>query len=70
MLKVMLTLLAQPYPGAVRVVYLDASEMGYGGYVVEHGPCVAHGQWSAEEARCSSKWCELSAVHLVLLSVA
>ena len=58
------------FPGAVRVVYSDASETGYGGYVVEHGPCVAHGQWSAEEAGRSSTWRELSAVHLVLLSVA
>ena len=57
-------------PGAVRVVYSDASETGYGCYVVEHGPCVAHGQWTAEEAKCSSTWHELSAVHLVLLSVA
>ena len=30
-------------PGAVRVMYSDASETGYGGYVVEHGPCVSHG---------------------------
>ena len=25
-------------PSAVRVVYSDASDTGYGGYVVEHGP--------------------------------
>ena len=31
---------------------------------------MAHGQWSAEKAERSSTWCELSAVHLVLLSVA
>ena len=55
---------------AVRVVYSDASEKSYGGYVVEHGPCMAHGQWSAEEAECSSTWRELSAVYLVLLFVA
>ena len=27
----------------MRVVYSDASDTGYGGYVVEHGPCVAYG---------------------------
>ena len=30
-------------PGAVRVVYSDASETGYGGYVVEHGGHIVHG---------------------------
>ena len=37
-------------PSAVRVVYLDASESGYGGYVVEHGGCVSYGQWTESEA--------------------
>ena len=57
-------------PSAVRVVYSDASETRYGGYVVQHEPCVLHGQWSAEEAAHSSTWHEFSAVCLVLLSVA
>ena len=57
-------------PSAMRVVYSDASETGYGGYVVEHGPCVAFGQWTAEEASQSSTWRELSAVYQVLLAVA
>ena len=57
-------------PSAVRVVYSDASDTGYGGYVVEHGPCVAFGQWTAEEAVQSSTWRELSAVWQVLQSVA
>ena len=64
---------AQPIwhsPSAVRVVYSDASETGYGGYVVEHGPCVSHGCWTVEEAAESSTWRELSAVCRVLLSVA
>ena len=39
-----------PKPSAVRVVYSDASAMGYGGYTVEHGNLVANGQWSNEEA--------------------
>lgn len=57
-------------PSAVRVVYSDASDTGYGGYVVEHGPCVAFDQWTAEEAAQSSTWRELSAVWQVLQSVA
>ena len=64
---------AQPIwhsPSAVRVVYSDASDTGYGGYVVEHGGCISHGQWTVEEAERSSTWRELSAVWLVLSSVA
>ena len=57
------------YQVGLRVVYPDASKTGYGGDVVQHGPCVSHGQWSAEEVACSSTWCELSAMCLVLLSV-
>ena len=38
--------------------------------MVEHGSCVAFGQWSAEEAGQSSTWRELTAVWRVLLSVA
>ena len=63
---------AQPIwhsPSAVRVVYSDVSDMGYGGYVVEHGPCVVHCQWTAEEASQSSTWRELTAVLCVLEAV-
>ena len=56
-------------PSAVRVVYSDASGGGYGGYVVEHGHCVVHGQWTAEEASKSSTWRELTAVLRVLEAV-
>ena len=56
--------------GVTRVVYSDASTTGYGGYVVELGNDVAHGQWSADESRLSSTWRELKAVYLVLLSFA
>jgi len=41
-------------PSAVQVVYSDASGIGFGGYTVEHGPQVAHGQWSECEAQQSS----------------
>ncbi len=57
-------------PSAMRVVYSDASETGYGGYVVEHGPCMAYGQWTSEEAKSSSTWRELAAVYGVLSAVA
>jgi len=33
-----------PKPSAVRVVYLDASMTGYGGYTVEHGNLISNGQ--------------------------
>ena len=56
-------------PSAVRVVYSDASETGYGGYVVEHGPCLVHGQWTAEKASQSSTWLELTVVLHVLEAV-
>ena len=32
-------------PSAIRIAYTDASESGYGGYLVEHGCHVAMGQW-------------------------
>ena len=57
-----------PRPSAVRVVYSDASSIGYGGYVVEHGNLVANGHWSASDAEQSSTWRELKAVRLVLES--
>ena len=57
-------------PSAVRVVYSDASDKGFGGYMVEHGPCTAFGQWSPEEAVKSSAWRELTAVYRVLHSMA
>jgi hypothetical protein len=38
--------------------------------VVEHGPCVAYGQWTIEEVEKSSTWRELSAVYQVLSAVA
>ena len=43
-------------PSAIRVVYSDASDTGFGGYLVEHGPCLAYGQWSEDETKQSSTW--------------
>ena len=56
-------------PSAIRVVYSDASCSGYGGYLVEHGVHIAHGQWAAHEKTQSSTWRELTAVHKVLQSL-
>ena len=38
-------------PSAVRI---DASNTGYGGYMVEHGIHVAQGNWLEHEAKQSS----------------
>ena len=52
-----------------RVVYSDASDCGYGGYIVENPHNVAHGMWFESERKNSSTWKELSAVKKVLLSL-
>ena len=57
-------------PSAVRLVYSDASDTGYGGYTVEHGCHIAHGQWLPHESTRSSTWRELKAVHRVMESLA
>ena len=57
-------------PSAVRCVYSDASDTGYGGCTVEHGMHVAQGNWLPDEAKQSSTWRELVAVGRVLGSVA
>ena len=41
-------------PGAVCVVFSDASDTGFGGYTVEHAGEVAHGHWDPLEAQQSS----------------
>ncbi|XP_071129462.1 uncharacterized protein [Mytilus edulis] len=51
------------------VVYIDASNTGYGGYVVETPFNIAHGMWSECEASKSSTWKELNAVRNILLSM-
>ena len=52
------------------MAYSDASDTGFGGYVVELGREVAQGLWSADEAKLSSTWRELKAIHNVLVSFA
>ena len=50
----------------MRVVFSDASNTGYGGFTVEHGYHIAHGQWTEEESARSSTWSELAAVVRIL----
>ena len=52
-----------------RIVYSDASDTGYGGYVVETSFSTAHGMWASSEKENSSTWKELMAVKKVLLSL-
>ena len=55
-------------PSVVRVIYSNISNTGFGGYMVEHGPQIAHGQWSAWEAQQNSTWRKLSIVQQYLLA--
>ena len=59
-----------PSPSAVRVVYSDASNTGYGGYYVKRGSYIANGQWTEEEAQQSSTWREPRTARQVLESFA
>ena len=56
-----------PKPLAVRVVFSDASDLGYGGHSVENGGQLAMGQWSEWEPRRSCTWRKLRAVRSVLV---
>jgi len=51
------------------IVYSDASNTGYGGYIVETPTNIAHGMWSECESSKSSTWKELTAVKHILLSM-
>ena len=52
------------------VVCSDASQLGYGGYVISNKQnLVRQGQWSVDEKRESSTWRELRAVYYTLSSV-
>ena len=43
-------------PSAIRVVYSDASDTGYGVYMVEHGCHIAQGQQLPQEAKQSLRY--------------
>jgi hypothetical protein len=49
------------------IVYSDASNTGYGGYVVETPTNIAHSMWSACESNNSSTWKELTSSILFYL---
>ncbi|XP_076099880.1 uncharacterized protein LOC143069233 [Mytilus galloprovincialis] len=51
------------------IIYSDASDTGFGGYIVEAPQNIAHGMWVESERSNSSTWKELSAVKKVLLSL-
>ena len=52
------------------VLYSDALEQGYGGYVIsDKHKFICQGKWASDEKAESSTWRELKAVHNMLLSV-
>lgn len=56
-------------PKCQKIVYSDASKVGYGGYCVDTPFGEAQGNWEATESKQSSTWRELTAVFRVLLSI-
>ena len=59
----------RPKSSAVGLVYSDASDTGFGGYMVQCGRDFVSGPWSPEEKSTSSTLRELLAVKYVLLSL-
>ena len=51
------------------IVFSDASNTGYGGYIVQNPLSVSHGMWTESEKGQSSTWRELVAVERVLSSI-
>ncbi|CAC5408526.1 unnamed protein product [Mytilus coruscus] len=51
------------------IIYSDASDTGFGGYIVETPQNIAHGMWVESERSNSSTLEELSAVKKVFLSL-
>ena len=45
------------------IVYSDASNTGYGGYMVENPSDIVHGMWSNNESMKRSTWKKLTAVN-------
>ena len=56
----------RPGASAVRMVFSDASDVAYGGYMVGIGNEIAHENWTPEEGARSSTWRELAAVERML----
>ena len=57
------------YESCQSIVYSDASDIGFGGYIVEAPINIVHGMWFDVERGNSSTWKELTAVKKVLLSL-
>ena len=57
-------------PSDIRFAYSDASNTGYGGYMIKHSNHIVQGYWLPQEASQSSTWRELRAVRNVLESLA
>ena len=51
------------------IVFSDASNTGYGGYMVENPSDIAHGMWSDNESMNRSTWKEFTAVNNILFSI-
>ena len=52
-----------------KIIYSDASNTGFGGYIVHCPNSVAHGLWAENEKSMSSTWKELEAVRRILVSL-
>ena len=56
-------------PTITKVIYSDASDKGYGGYIVQRlGKTIAQGKFSRQEKHTSSTYRELAAVNYMLRS--
>ena len=56
-------------PSYSRIVYSDASNVGYSGYEVKTFKGIMHGMWQEDESLKYSTWKELMAVFRVLSSM-
>ena len=56
-------------PTITKVIYSDASDKGYGGYIVQIlGKTIAQGKFSRQEQNTSSTYQELAVVNYILRS--
>ena len=58
-----------PKSSSVGVVFSDASDSGFGGYLVQCGREKVSGQWSGDQKKGSSTLREILAVKYVLISL-
>ena len=60
--------IGRQFSGTRTIVYSDASDVGAGGVIKGRDGVICHLPWSPDEARRSSTWRELQAVHVCLSS--